>query len=291
MPSLSSNRLAEWRLFIDGFHDGPTNMAVDEAMLFHHSLGDTPPTLRFYGWKPPALTVGRYQDLESGVNLDACSRHGIDLVRRPTGGRAVLHDDEVTFSVVVRESILPGSVLETCRIIGNGLLQGLRLLGVDASIHSARTSQGDSPACFDAPSSYEITSGGRKLVGSAQCRQRGCILQHGSIPLRFDNRLVADLLTPPGHNPTVLAGVLSRRAADLSRSLGWVPTRSQVVEALTRGFERALGLTFNEAGLTSDELDTVKKLVEEKYGQPGWNHGLWRQGRSEVTTAPPCLAP
>lgn len=125
-----------WRLLETGAADGPANMAVDEAIMIHHSRGGAPPTLRFYRWDPPTLSLGYFQDPEREVNREACRRLGVGLVRRPTGGRAVLHDDEVTYSVVIAQKYLPGSVVETYRVLSGGLLAGLRLLGVPAELYS-----------------------------------------------------------------------------------------------------------------------------------------------------------
>ncbi|OAT86349.1 lipoate--protein ligase family protein [Desulfotomaculum copahuensis] len=126
----------KWRLLQTGAADGPANMAVDEAIMIHHSRGGVPPTLRFYRWDPPTLSLGYFQEPEREVNREACRRLGVGLVRRPTGGRAVLHDDEVTYSVVIAQKYLPGSVVETYRVLSGGLLAGLRLLGVPAELYS-----------------------------------------------------------------------------------------------------------------------------------------------------------
>ncbi|MEW5933385.1 MAG: biotin/lipoate A/B protein ligase family protein, partial [Bacillota bacterium] len=123
-----------WRLIRDGYHDGATNMAVDEAIMLAHARGEVPPTLRFYGWRPPALSLGYAQKAEREVDLEACRRAGVDVVRRPTGGRAVLHDREVTYSVVISTALFPGSVVETYRRLSAGLVEGLRLLGLQAEV-------------------------------------------------------------------------------------------------------------------------------------------------------------
>lgn len=121
-----------WRLIVDGAACASVNMAVDESILLAHARGLTAPAVRFYQWSPPAVSVGVFQDVQSEVDLEACRRLGIDVVRRPTGRRAVLHLHEVTYSVVARQTLLPGGVLEVYRRLAGGLLEGVRRLGAEA---------------------------------------------------------------------------------------------------------------------------------------------------------------
>ncbi|MGH7320254.1 MAG: lipoate--protein ligase family protein, partial [Candidatus Rokuibacteriota bacterium] len=158
--------------------EGATNMAVDEALLRARIAGDAPPTVRFFGWVPPTLSLGYGQPLDDRIDLAASRRLGIGLVRRPTGGSAILHespDREVTYSVVARAEDFVGAddVLETYRILGAGLVAGLARLGVRAElVPLIRAARGPaSPTfCFARTGAYEIAAQGRKLVGSAQRR-------------------------------------------------------------------------------------------------------------------------
>ena len=209
--------LTTWRLLNTGHADGATNMAVDEAILLAVAQGKAPPTLRFYGWQPPCLSIG-YNQSAGEVDVERCRERGVDFVRRPTGGRAVLHADELTYSVVAPqdEPRVAGGVIESYRRLSQGLIAGLRALGVGAvqaeewtpqlAAVGARASSGvrqigdgEKPAaCFHVPSAYEIAVGGRKLVGSAQVRRRGCVLQHGALPLVGDVARILDFLRVPG---------------------------------------------------------------------------------------------
>lgn len=191
-----------WRFIDSGRRDPAFNMALDEALLFWHSENKIPPTIRFYGWNPPTLSVGYFQNIEKEINLDAVKKHGLGFVRRPTGGRGVLHDQELTYSVIVSEEHpeMPKTVTEAYRVISEGILEGFRELELDAYFAIPRTEKEKqslknprSSVCFDAPSWYELVVEGRKVAGSAQTRQKGVILQHGSILLDLDEDKLFDL--------------------------------------------------------------------------------------------------
>jgi lipoate-protein ligase A len=260
-----------WRLIRDGYHDGPTNMAIDEAIMLAHSAGHVPPTLRFYGWRPPALSLGYTQKAEREVDLEACGRAGVDVVRRPTGGRAVLHDREVTYSVVVSTALFPGSVVETYRRLSAGLVEGLRLLGLPAEVQDGPPRPAlRSAACFDSPSWYELVVEGRKVVGSAQVRRLGVLLQHGSIPLRFSAARLVGLLRLPEGWRARLQEDLAAHAAGVC-DLGRPVTFAHVIDAMVEGFRLALGLELEEGELTDAEQAEARRLRDEKYGTWEWN--------------------
>lgn len=271
--------MRRWRLLVDEPAPGAWNMAVDEAIARAHAAGQTPPTLRFYAWAPAALSLGYFQRAAEEVDRAALARAGVDLVRRPTGGRAILHDREVTYSVVISSHLLPGDVISTYRTIAGGLLAGLRRLGAPVELSGGPSgggpvdrpaAGGESAACFDAPSWYELVCGGRKLVGSAQTRSHGVILQHGAIPVRLDaDALFALLRVPPEARPR-LAAALAAKATDLARVLGREPAAAEVQAALTAGFEEALGVEFSPGRLTREEVDLAEKLRRSKYGHPDW---------------------
>ena len=258
-----------WRLIVSGEANGATNMAVDEAILEAVVAGMVPGTLRFYFWRPPCISVGYAQPLEEMVNLDLCRREGVEWVRRPTGGRAILHTDEVTYSVALRgdDPRVRGDVVTSYRHLSQGLLAGFRTLGlevVQARLQEqARPSQ--SPACFDRPSHYEITCRGRKLVGSAQARRRGAILQHGSIPLRGDVARLVHYLRMPEEERTALQAKLRQRAITLEEALGRPLPEATVVEALARGFSEALGVSLEPAELTAHEWRRAQELRLARY--------------------------
>jgi lipoate-protein ligase A len=175
-----------WRLMLDPPSDGARNMAVDEALLEETAAGRSLPTLRLYAWDPPTLSLGFAQPA-ADCDREALKRLGWGLVRRPTGGRAILHTDELTYSITAPEShpLMQGGVLESYRRLSLGLLAGLRLLGVDVQADPGQRGRAaGNPVCFEIPSQYEISAGGRKLIGSAQARRLGGVLQHGAFPLR-----------------------------------------------------------------------------------------------------------
>src|SRR6202023_2378063 len=202
-PSSASTSDTAWRLLLDPPASGAWNMAVDEVLLDGVANGSGPPTVRFYEWAPPCLSLGYFQAFEV-VDLDGCRRLGVDVVRRPTGGRAILHDRELTYSVALPASLLghDGGVLPSYYRLSLALQDGLRRLGVPATLAPQSAASGPpehGPVCFDRPSAHEILLHGRKLVGSAQMRRGGGILQHGSILVepRID-KLTACLRLPEG---------------------------------------------------------------------------------------------
>ena len=296
-----------WRLIVEGEpRTGAWNMAIDEALLLEHAAGKTPPTLRFYRWDPAAVSLGYFQDPATEVDQAACRSLGIAVVRRPTGGRAVLHDREVTYSVVVGGRRLPGSVVETYRRLAEGLVLGLRALGAEAVLapekaareRAAReraTPEGSGQAlgaCFEVPSSYEIIVGGRKVVGSAQVRRKGVILQHGSIPLVLDaDRLARVLGFPPAAariraKATGLKDVLGEGSASGEGATSGegaasgggavaggsdVPSYEEVCRAVAEGLASALGIVFEPGYLRPEETALAERLVREKYGLEAWN--------------------
>ena len=147
-----------WRLLRTGKRSGAENMAIDEAILIAGGEGKVPPTIRFYGWEPPTLSIGYFQRAAREVDLERLRERGVGLVRRPTGGRAVLHDKELTYSVIAPENLpgMPSSVIQSYRLISTGLLEGFRRLGLSAEMVSleepaARNGSPDSAACFDSP--------------------------------------------------------------------------------------------------------------------------------------------
>src|SRR5512143_118803 len=235
-----------WKLLDTGSNIGAYNMAVDEELLARAQAGNAMPVLRFYGWTPPAVSLGRFQKIENAVNADACKRLGFDIVRRITGGRAVLHRHELTYSIISRTDnpLFPPDVLSTYKIIAAGLLAGLKKLGVHADMvsrsnrHAALVKKGaKDPSCFSSPSWYEILVHGKKIVGSAQRRVTGAFLQHGSVLIGYDPLLEAPVI--PG------SGAIEA-ATCIERELGRDVALEEVKHAFKEGFAEALGITFVE---------------------------------------------
>lgn len=240
-----------WRLIIDGSLPGAHNMARDVAILEVVSEGVSPPTLRLYGWDPPCLTIGRHQGVEA-ADFDFCRREGIDVVRRPTGGRALLHHLELTYAVAapLGTGPLPRGLQDAYRLICGALVQAMRDLGVHAELTGGDVNlQFPGPRstvpCFEAPAGGEVVVGGRKLIGSAMRSHGGAILQHGAILLDWDGRLQA------GSMGLEDDASLRPRITTLRGELAHEVPRTALEATLVEAFSSALGVGL-EAGQPSD---------------------------------------
>jgi lipoate-protein ligase A len=269
---------AEWRLVNSGFQDGPSNMAWDEAIMEAVALGQSPPALRFYSWEPACLSLGFRQGWRL-IDQEYCQEVGWDIVRRPTGGRAILHIDELTYSVCapIGEPRVEGRVLESYQRLSEALLSGLRIMGLEpAKADPDPTQNGvDGPACFDGPSNYEITVQGRKLVGSAQVRKKGVVLQHGTLPLYGDvSRICHGLYFESEDRRQALIEALRRQAITLEEALSRRISYDEAVSAMRAGFEQALNLTLKTSGLSESERERAAELRAEKYANDSWTRRL-----------------
>lgn len=274
---------ATWRLIVDESpRSGAANMAIDQAIAEASAAGESLPTLRFYRWQPPAVSLGRHQTA-GDVDLAALHALGYELVRRPTGGRAILHTDELTYSVAGpdTEPRLTGGVMDAYLRLSNALVAGLaklQVVGVDKAAGTVRAGPNVSAACFEVPSAYEITAGGRKLLGSAQSRRAGYVLQHGTLPLVGDITRLIDVLVLSEEASATLRSELALRAGTLAQALG-VDDQSPFVafesvwQALRQGFEETLSLSFKQSSLTAGEMRRASELIRLQYANPDWiNH-------------------
>lgn len=270
-----------WR-FIDSGDCSPSfNMALDEALLDWHSKGLIPPTIRFYGWKPKTLSIGYFQKVEKEINMEAVKKHGVGFVRRPTGGRGVLHDQELTYSVVVTEEHpkMPASVTEAYRVISEGILRGFQNLGLEAYFAVPKTAEEKesltnprTAVCFDAPSWYELVVEGRKVAGSAQTRQKGVILQHGSILLDLDEDLLFDLFKYPNERVKErLQRNFKTKAVAINELSERTITYEEAKEAFRKGFEDGLQIALEPYVLNQEELEYVQQIAQQKYECDEWN--------------------
>jgi lipoate-protein ligase A len=259
-------------------------MAVDEAILQAIADGLAPPTLRFFAWTPPCLSLG-YAQPAADVDDAQLQRLGYGLVRRPTGGRAILHTDELTYSVIapMAEPRVFGGVVESYQHLSAGLMRGLVHLGLSARADKeyAPAQPGDpkGPVCFETPSNYEITVGlggqPRKLLGSAQVRKRGVVLQHGTLPLVGDIARICDVLVFESEAARDHARARVRqRAATVAAALGRDVSWDEAATALARGFAEALSLNLSQAPLTPHEQALAERLRAEKYVTPAWNRRI-----------------
>ncbi|WP_108670823.1 lipoate--protein ligase family protein [Peribacillus acanthi] len=272
-----------WGFIDSGFSSPSYNMALDEMLLNWHSEGIIPPTIRFYGWNPATLSIGYFQKAEKEINLERVKELGLGLgfVRRATGGRAVLHEHELTYSVIVSEEHpdMPKNVTEAYRVISEGILKGFLNLGLDAYFAVPKTDEDKealksprSSVCFDAPSWYELVVEGRKVAGSAQTRQKGVILQHGSILLdiedeklfslfNFPNERVKERMLKGFKDKAVAMNDLTDRKFDLD----------QAKKAFKEGFEAGLGIHLEALTLTPEQVEEVNELARTKYESHEWN--------------------
>jgi len=250
-----------WRLIIDGDLPGARNMARDMAVLEAVSTGQAPPTLRLYGWQPPCLTIGKHQGLDT-VDLDFCRREAIDVARRPTGGRALLHHLELTYSVVAPLGVppLPAALQEAYRTICGGLVDACHLLGIDAELTGGEVNlrlpnPTSTIPCFEAPAEGEVVVAGRKLIGSAMRAHAGCVLQHGAVLRDWDGRLQA------GAMALVDDANLRPRVTTIAAELGRTVARREIEDAVVRAVADRLAVELTTGRISRAESDRESDLV------------------------------
>ena len=255
--------MESWRLIVSPPGDAPTQMAFDQAIAEAVQSGNSPPTLRFYTWLPLAISLGYGQSIDL-VDRDVARTLGVDVVRRVTGGEAILHSDELTYSVTVPRShrLARGGVLASYFSISQGLLVGLESLGLaptagNGPVPRRRDSSG---LCFATPSRHEIWVDGHKVVGSAQGRVHGGVLQHGSVVLSHGEELY-----PLTHSPKPADPLCGLR--DL---LPQPPTIGSLVQTLTEGFAAHLHMSPEPGRVTAAELSRRDELVEVRYANNEW---------------------
>ena len=250
-----------WRLMVDGELPGAANMARDVAMLEAVAAGEAEPSLRLYGWDPPCLSLGRHQGVEA-ADLKFCRAEGIDVVRRPTGGRALLHHLELTYAVAapLGEGPLPRGLQDAYSVICGALVRAMRSLGVAAELTGGEVNlelpgPRTTVPCFEAPAGGEVVVAGRKLVGSAMRAHGGAVLQHGAILLDWDGRLQA------GSMGLADDSALRPHVTTLSDELGRPPERCEIEGAVVAAFSEVLGLSLAAASLNAAEAARARELA------------------------------
>jgi lipoyl(octanoyl) transferase len=234
-----------WELIIDGAIDGKSNMAIDSALFEEVASSSTPRTIvRFYRWNRPTVSLGRNQKIDKAVDIDYCNENGIDVVHRPTGGRAVLHDDELTYAVISNDSSYFGdTIYGNYRTVSEALCRGYNTLGVPAVLApdtkkvSGYANGADLP-CFMSPSRYELMVDGRKIVGSAQRRVRDSFLQHGSMPITCNRETLARATRLEDFS------LLEREMAGVVEFLAERPPIEQLTGAFIRAFQESFSIEF-----------------------------------------------
>lgn len=247
------------------------NMAIDEAILLQHLRGEAPPTLRVFRWTQPSISLGRFQHVEHEILCDLCEQRGIALVRRPTGGRAVYHRDEFTYSFVSSKAYgIPAGIVAAYAHLAQGLIAALKLLDVPAELSEGRVSKQPSAACFASSTQADLTSGGFKLIGSAQVWKDEALLQQGSLPL--DDRSAEFYALLRFANDTARAEALARYRQQTTPLHTFAPQASwdEVAQAFLVGFSHALGVDFQPGELSPTEWELARQLVDEKYSKLTW---------------------
>ncbi|MHC1740886.1 MAG: biotin/lipoate A/B protein ligase family protein [Anaerolineaceae bacterium] len=269
-----------WRLIISPPASGDWNMAVDEALLQSAAKLQSPPTLRFYSWDPPCLSLGYAQPF-SDIDLSKLANQGWTLVRRPTGGRAILHRDEITYSISANQEdpFVTGSLLESYRRISIVLLRALQLMGVEARADQEYESQSHQqrkePVCFEVPSNFEITANGKKLIGSAQARKLGGVLQHGSLPLYGEIGSITQVLNFSSSQDQLNAlNRVHEHATTLESILGKRLRLSEASSCLIQAFSEFLPEPLEESVLSPEETNLALDLLHTKYSIPQWNERI-----------------
>jgi len=263
-----------WRLLITPPAPGAWNMAVDEAILDSIGRSESLPTFRLYAWDPACLSLGHAQPF-ADVDTARLHERGWEVVRRATGGRAILHTDELTYSVIgsAEEPLLAGGVLESYNRIAQALLLAVKKLELPVEMKAGKTNDQatPNPVCFEVPSTYEITVGGKKLIGSAQARKKEGVLQHGSLPLTGDlTRICQALVFEDETARTDASKRLLTRATTVEAALGRAVSWQTATQAFIHAFEAQLGLCFEKGDLAESEARRAEELVREKYAHPSW---------------------
>lgn len=276
-PFVQKIHMNTWRFIRTPPMRGAENMAIDEAIFEGVIKGTVAPTLRLYAWEPPCLSLGYAQPL-SDVDMGRLLSNGWELVRRPTGGRAILHTDEITYAIIapVRHPQLSGGVLECYKKLSPGLVRTLEMLDLRVAVHPEiplSDAERVNPICFRTPSAYEITVDGKKLIGSAQVRRRGGVLQHGTIPLKGDIARICEALVYENDSERRRSQEsLRSQASTVEALLGTTVSWEEAAEAFRKGFSQAMGWSFIDAELQPEEVHRSQVLVAQRFEAQDWLH-------------------
>ena len=261
--------MAVWRLLKTETYNASMNMAIDEAIMKARIENHVQNTLRFYYWKPSAVSIGRFQNIEKEVQLDNCRKHGVDVVRRITGGGTVYHDseDEITYSVVANKKDLEApDITAVYAKIYDGLAEAVKILGLRADFN-----KGNVKTCPN------LMVNRKKISGSAQSHKKGVVLQHGTLLVDVDLKKMFTFLRVPWAKTCMeVVGVAERKITSIKKELKRHVSVEEVKEALVKGFQKALNMELVRGELTLCEKELAEKLCKEKYATDDWNF----QGRS-----------
>ncbi len=248
----------KWRLLQTGYNNAYTNMAIDRAVMVSNSKKSVPPTVRFYGWKPSAISIGYFQSLDDEVELETCNKLNIDYVRRITGGGAVFHENELTYSIVISESnpLIPKNILDSYGRICGAIIKGLRNLGIE-SIYAPIN---------------DILSDGKKISGNAQTRKIQTVLQHGTVLMDVDaERMFSVLKVPNEKIKDKMISNVNERVTSIKHILGKNVSFDEIANSMKKGFEEEFNIDMFEGELTKEELELTKKFEDEYFSSYDWN--------------------
>ncbi len=262
-----------WRFLDFQRYNAFENMAIDEAIFRETVKNKVPPTIRFYGWRPAAVSIGYFQDVEKEINVKKCCAAGVDIVRRISGGKAVYHCSEVTYSVIasIEEKSFPADIVGTYKVISDCITRGLADLGIVTALAEAgRPLPGDAftACCFSVPSRNELLVAGRKICGSAQMRTSGGFLQHGSLLMDFDPVQTASFLLPA--RTDIQLKTLRDSVAAVNEEMNRVVDEEEICASLKRGFVAVLRKEIEAGALTPVEEKLAHDLMH-KYKDLGRN--------------------
>ena len=249
----------QWRLLKTNFSTAFTNMAVDRAVLVASSEGKVSPTVRFYGWEPSAISIGYFQSLEEEVDLDTCRKLGVDYVRRITGGGAVFHEEELTYSIVIPETHpqIPKNILKSYGRICGAVMKGLDNLGIESRYVPIN----------------DIITGGKKISGNAQTRKAKIVLQHGTVLTDVDvDKMFSVLKVPNEKIKDKLIADVKQRVTSIKHVLGKEIRFEDVSKAMKIGFEEEFNVDLIEEPLSEEEKELTRKFEKECFSARDWNH-------------------
>ncbi|MDI6727808.1 MAG: biotin/lipoate A/B protein ligase family protein [Thermodesulfovibrionales bacterium] len=269
--------MSVWRLIDSGLCDAAYNMALDEAIAISVRNGEAPPTLRLYGWETPSVSLGSFQKVID-IDIEYCINNNIPVVRRPTGGRGILHGDELTYSFSARnEGDFSGGLLDTYRRLSIAFQSALHQMGLNAAMKMERESGTNltrSPLCFKSTSYGEISLDGRKLVGSAQKRWNDGFLQQGSIPYSIDY----EKITLVFKTSTPILQYSKQEIIGLKELIAGFDSGG-FKEAIKSSFEKTFNITLADSHPSSQEQELALLLLSGKYQNPQWTHGTTKNIR------------
>jgi len=250
--------MTEWRLLETGYKNAFTNMAIDEAISELHQKIEKP-TVRFYGWKPSAISIGYFQSIKEEVDISKCEELGVDVVRRITGGGAVYHEEEVTYSFVCSEKsgIVPKNIFESYKKICNSIILGFKNLNLEAQFVPLN----------------DIVVNGKKISGNAQTRRNHNVLQHGTILTEVDvDKMFSMLLVPNEKIKGKLIKDVKQRVTSVKDQAGRIVEFQEVVDSMAKGFEENFGVKLSKEELTQEELELAEKIRKERFSKTEWNY-------------------